>query len=78
MESFLGLGHEQSIDKVKGHQEASAGWAGNRPGKRAHRFSLGGVEGFDPQDKIAPLLQITELLFRSNGVSFLQKCSTSP
>lgn len=64
VESFLSLSHKQSIDEVEDHQEASTNWGCNLLRKGTHRFDIDSVEGFNPKDKIAPLLEVFELLFR--------------
>ena len=64
MESVLGLSRKQSIDEVEDHQEASTDRRCNLPGEGTHRFDINGVEGFNPKDKIAPFLEVFELLFR--------------
>ena len=64
VKSFLGLGHKQSIDEVENHQETSTNWGGDRLGEGTHRLSIGGVEGFNPEDEITPILEVPELLFR--------------
>lgn len=69
MESGFGLCHKQSINDVENHQEASTDWGGNRLSEGTHGFNIGSVEGLNPEDKISPLLEVPELLFRRNGVS---------
>ena len=76
-ESVLGLSHKQSINEVENHQEASTDRGCKLLSKGTHRFDISSVEGFNPKDKIVPRLEISELLFRCNGVSYIQEGSTS-
>lgn len=77
MKSVLGLGHKQSVDEVKNHQETSADRGGDPSRKGTHRFDIGSVEGFNLKDEIALLLEVPELLFCGNGVSRTQESGTS-
>ena len=64
VESVLCLSYKQSIGEVENHQEASTDRGGNLPSKRTHRFDINSVESFNLEDKIAPLPEVSELLFR--------------
>lgn len=76
-EGVFGLGDEQPIDEMKDHQEASTNRGRNLPSKGTHRFNISGVEGFNLEGKVVPLLEVLELLFRCNGVSRVQEGGTS-